>query len=213
MSATRNRRPLFLLMSLVLAAGANGGANCGPFNNIAIDQPPLGSVFDNDPVAIALRIGRGFDPLSVEVELDGVDLIAALGLTPPFSGAGGVVNVGGDLVTVSNFDFTDTPTKFVNLEISDLDTADRTLVVRGVKSGVGLQQKTRPFVFVDFFTQELEIFSAAGLAEPEQTGPGGTILANASLGDPFASPPVTFPDDSVLRQGFVEAAEGRIAAP
>ena len=129
-----------------------------------------------------------------------------------FSGAGGVVNVGGDLVTVSNFNFpAGASTKFVTLQLSDLDSNLHALVLRASRLNLTQAEKARTFTVVDFFTQELQILSAAGLSEPLQSGPGGSILANATLGDPFAAPPVSFSDGSSLRQGFVEAAEGIIA--
>jgi hypothetical protein len=201
-----------LLGVLGLLLLTNTGVRCKTFNSVVIDLPKAEAIFDSDPVPVSVRIGPSFDPLSVEMLLNDTDLIAALGLTPPFSGAGGVANVGGDLVTVSNFNFPGgTGVKFVTLELSALDTDDQELVVRATHANLSQIERLRAFVFVDFFTQELEILSAAGLAEPVQSEVGGSILANASLGDPFAAPPVSLTDGGTLRQGFVEAAEGLIA--
>ncbi len=206
-------RRLSTLALLCLLAVLLLGARCR-FTGISIDAPAAGLILDAQPVAVLARLASSFDSQTVEVRLDGVDLIDALGLTPPFSGQGGVVNVGGDLVTVANFTFNDPDpgVKTVSLELSDLDTDEHLLEVEGVRLGVDLLTVASDFTTVDFFTQELELVPAAGLpGGPEQTGEGGSILANATLGDPLAGPPIAVSDGGEIRSGFVEAAEGRIA--
>ena len=206
-------RSLQLVLALLLTLFVVG-PRCGGFKSIAIDTPADGLIVDAEPVAVSARLADIFDPLSAEVRLDGVDLIAALGLTPPFSGAGGVVDLGGDLVTVSNFTFTaaDLETRMISLELLDLDPGEHLLEVEAERVALEVVTMSAAFTSVAFFTPELDVLAAAGLPEgPEPTGPGGSVLANATLGDPLATAPVALSGGGELRAGFVEATEGRIA--
>jgi hypothetical protein len=45
---------------------------------------------------------------------------------------------------------------------------------------------------------------------PQDAGSEG-VLVNATVGQPFAAPPVFFGDGSELRSGFVEVSEALIA--
>ncbi|MCZ6783829.1 MAG: hypothetical protein O7G30_11040 [Proteobacteria bacterium] len=207
---SRARLVLALLVVSLLAVGAKCGGGAG---TIIIFEPDPGDLFDEAPIVVSARLSSNFAPGTVQVRVNGVDLIEALGLLPPFQGAGGVVQVGADFVTVSNFDFVVGAQHRVDLEIDGLSPDDHVLDVKGFNVELG-HQVTRvvEFTLVDFFTQQAHVVAAAGLpAGPEPIGGGGGSLANATLGEPRAAPPVGVPDGSELRSGFVEAAEALIA--
>jgi hypothetical protein len=69
----------------------------------SIVAPLPGLVVDDPSVVLAARVATAFDPMSVEVRVDGVDLIAALGLTPPFTNVSGTVSIGGQPIQVTAF--------------------------------------------------------------------------------------------------------------
>ena len=108
-------RPSRLLAVLAIVP-ALLAARCG-LQSIVIDAPFHGALLE-DPghaVALAARVGTNFDMASVEVRLDGVDLVAALGLVPPFAGASGVVVIGSTPVSISQFSFSQSNPRLVDL--------------------------------------------------------------------------------------------------
>jgi len=205
------------LALVVLCLGTGPATRCSQtFASIRIDDPAEGELFDEDPVRFAVRIGRNFDEISLNVELDGTDLIAALGLVPPFQGAGGSVLLGsGDVVTLSDFEFSTAPPGAFHLSgaVAGLALGPHVLEVSGLNETTGLLAgDLHPFDRLLFFQQAVPGLAAAGLPDgPESSGVEGT-LANASLAAPLAGSPVTFVDGSELRAGLVEAAEGVIAS-
>jgi len=202
---------------VVLALGAGPAMSCKKtFVGLLIDQPAEGELFDEDPILFAARVGRNFDETTLSVELDGTDLIAALGLVPPFQGAGGNVLLGsGDVVTVSDFEFSTTnPSAFlVSGSVVGLAIGPHTLEVVGLNQTTSLfVSDLHPFERLLLFQQAAPGLAAAALPfGPDSGGVEGT-LANASLAAPLAGPPVFFADGSELRAGLVEAAEGAIAS-
>jgi hypothetical protein len=208
------RRLLTLGLGVAALAVGLGGRCGGGFKTIAIDAPTQAAILDETPVAIEARVEGGFDQASVEVRIGGVDLIAALGLAPPFSGAGGQVLVGSDLLTISGFDFTGVGNpRLISLDVEGLSLGPHTVEVLGLDQSAQLVLRSVTFQLVDHFTQRAGVLAAAGLPEgpaPIAGGAGGE-LANATFGQPFAAPPIPLSDGSELRPGFVEVAEASIA--
>jgi hypothetical protein len=203
------RSPRLLALGLVFPAVV--AATCG-FRTIVIDVPLAGALLE-DPghtVTLAARVGANFDPASVEVLLDGVDLIAALGLVHPFSGAAGVVVIGATPVAISGFRFTSTNPRRVDLVASGLDLGSHSFQVRGDRAnGSGSALDSASFEIHDPFALALEAL-VPGAARPRAAGAEGTLLG-ATLAQPLASGPVSLSDGGELRSGFAEASEALIA--
>jgi hypothetical protein len=200
---------LLALASLVPALLA---APCG-LRSIVIDAPFDGALLE-DPshgVALAARVGPNFNVATVEVRLDGVDVVAALGLVPPFTDASGVVVIGSTPVSISEFSFTtNTNPRLVDLVASGLDLGAHVLEVEGDKNdGSGSVVDVAGFGIFDPFALAAEAIVPGG-ARPRGAGSEGTLFG-ATLGQPLAAPPVTLSDGGELRSGFVEAAEALIA--
>ena len=200
------------LLALAALLPALLAAPCG-FRSIVIDAPFDGALLE-DPghgVALAARVGPNFDPATVEVRLDGVDLVAALALVPPFSEASGVVVIGSTPVSITGFSFTtDTNPRLVDLVASGLDLGAHALEVEGDKNdGSGSVVDSAGFQIFEPFSLAAEALVPGG-ARPRDAGSEGTLFG-ATLGQPLAAPPVALADGGELRTGFVEAAEALIA--
>jgi hypothetical protein len=200
------------LLALASLLPALLAAPCG-LRSIVIDVPFDGALLE-DPghtVALAARVGTNFNLATVEVRLDGVDLVAALGLVPPFTDAAGVVLIGSTPVSISEFSFTtNTSPRFVDLVASGLDLGPHALEVEGVKNDAsGSLLDTANFEIFDPFALAAEALVPSG-ARPRDAGSEGTLFG-ATLGQPLAAPPVALSDGGELRSGFVEAAEALIA--
>ena len=146
-----------------------------PFDTVAIATPTPNLVVDDPALTVAARVATGFDPLSVEVRVDGVDLIDALGLVPPFSGVSGTVSIGGNPVQVSGGYAYDTSVagnpKPVDAVLSGLAEGAHQLEVSGVRiSNAQLVADLHPFV----------ISSPLGLAL-------GVVPASANRSGPVAA--------------------------
>ncbi len=184
---------------------------CGGFQTIVVDEPRV-TLIDDPAIQVAARVGGNFVKTSVQVRLDGVDLIAALGLTPPFFAASGAVLVGSDLVTVSGFSFdSQVGPMTIDLALAGLSPGTHAVAVQGTRSGDGQPfADTASFQVVDGFALAAEVVPAAAIEEPETSGAEGTLFG-ASFGEPFASEPVALTGGGTLRQGFVEVSEALIA--
>lgn len=200
------------LLALAVLLPALLAAPCG-LRSIVIDTPFDGALLE-DPghgVALAARVGTNFDLATVEVRLDGVDLVAALGLVPPFTNASGVVVIGSTPVSITGFGFThDTNPRLVDLVASGLALGAHALEVEGEKTdGSGSVLDAAGFEIFDPFTLAAQTLVPGG-ARPRDAGGEGTLFG-ATLGQPLAAPPVALADGGELRAGFVEAAEALIA--
>jgi len=203
---TTTRRALLLLACLPLALAFR----CGGLRSIAVDFPGIDTLHD-EPINASARVGTNFVVASVEVRVDGVDLVAALGLVAPFSGASGVVLIGSDPVLVSDFSFTATNPRRIDFVLTGLPSGDHVFEVEGMRNDGPLVADANAFQVVGGFSLALDALPAAGLpGGPRDAGSEG-VLVNASLGQPFAAAPVGLADGGQLRAGFVEAAEAAIA--
>jgi hypothetical protein len=198
-------------------AGASTGTGVGViqtagFTVVVPLAPRDGALIDDSVVPAAGSVSSEIERASVAVQLDSVDLIAALGLTAPFAGAGGVVAIGPDLVTVSGFDFATNEAGWshITLSLSGLPLGSHSLSLAGVNAatGAGMTQ-TADFAIVAPFTQEVQVLVSSGAPHPLQAA--SSTLFGATLGQPLAAPPVGLPGGSELRTGFAEVAEARIA--
>jgi hypothetical protein len=191
------------------------GGSCGRFKTILIDEPVEGLLLDDPSPAVmaAARVGNNFDASTVEVRFNGVDLIQALGLTPPFSGASGVVMIGGEAIAVADFTYqTNTSPDRIDLSASGFALGAHTFEVEGSVTGGGaLVSRSVGFEILAPLVVGLGAVPSAGLPQgPADLGSEG-VLVNASLGQPIAAPPVGLTGGGELRSGFVPATEGLIA--
>lgn len=201
------------LLALIAILPALLAAPCGQ-RSIVIDAPFDGALLE-DPghsVSLSARVGTNFTLASVEVRLDGVDLVAALGLVPPFAGASGVVVVvvGSSPIAISEFSFTTGNPRRVDLVADGLPLGAHALEVAGDKNdGSGSALDAAGFGIFDPFALAAEAIVPGG-ARPRDAASEG-ILFGATLGQPFAAPPIALSDGGELRSGFVEVSEALIA--
>ncbi len=207
------------LVTLVLIAPMLLAQQTCSTPKVSIDLPEPGALVDDTTLRVEGNFGPSFDVATVEVRLDAIDLVAALGLVPPFEGSGGVVMIRGVPVTIGDFTFR----RFiengvfvgpwrVSFDVAGLPEGNHVVEIEGFETNNGvLRRNFAAFAVVAPFTLEAEVFAASGRQEPEAAGAEGT-LHGATLGQPFAAPPVSFGDGSELRTGFVEVSEARIAA-
>jgi len=205
------RAAAILLAASCLLATA---ASC-PLQTVQISKPRAGLLSDDPALDVDVRVGRNFAPTSAGVRVDGVDLIAALGLTPPFAGASGSVSIGGNLVAVTGFSYAipSTDPVAITATLAGLPAGDHVLEADALPQGGGAATvKTAAFAVVEPFTDEAELIASAGTPPPAPVALG-TRAGNASLGEPLAAPPVALAAGDALRAGFVPVARGRAAAP
>jgi hypothetical protein len=198
---------------LVLALVASIAITCRPSATISIVAPLPGLVVDDPSVVLAARVATAFDPMSVEVRVDGVDLIAALGLTPPFANVSGTVSIGGQPIQVTAFRY-DTSLagnpKPVDAVLTGLPEGAHDFAVRGLRLANGqLATDLHTFIVSSPLALALDAVPASA-SRAGAVGSAGT-LAYGTLGGALAGPPVPLADGGALRPGFVPAAEGRIS--
>lgn len=186
------------------------GLRCGSLRGVVIDDPLDAALLVDPGVTMSGRVGANHDVATTTVEVDGVDLVSALGLTPPFSDEGGVVLVGGAPVVVSGFSVTDPASgpHRVDLQVDGLPAGDHFLVISAFDPGAGeLHSDRNDFARVGAFTQEATAVTSAGLPGGPKASSSEGVLANASLGQAAASGPVPTLGGQTIRSGHVEVAE------
>jgi hypothetical protein len=201
------RRSLLAFAAVVVLLGSG----C-PLSTVAIVKPRTGSLQDDPSISLDVRAGRNFVQTGTVVRVDGVDLIAALGLVPPFAGASGNVTIGTDFVAVSNFSYTiPAAAKPIRLTatLAGLSAGDHTLEAEAPPPGGGAPTiRSNRFAVVEPFTKELEVIAAAGTPRPGLLEIG-IHVGNATLGESLAGPPVGIAGGGEVRAGFVPAAQDR----
>jgi hypothetical protein len=186
---------------------AQGGC---PLSGVLVETPGDGGLVDDASVQVQVAYGRDLAAAGNELRIDGVELIAALSLVPPFSDAGGVVSIGGTPVTVSDFDY-EIPAQdpvVIRVKLAGLDPGLHAIEGRGFDLFSVPVAKTTSFeLLADPMTLELDgVASAGGRATPVISG---TRVGKSSLGESLASPPVALSGGAgSVRQGFVPAAQG-----
>ncbi|MCP3984858.1 MAG: hypothetical protein GY723_10745 [bacterium] len=197
---------LLVLMPVVLAVG------CPTFKGIAILEPVPGELRADDNVRLEARFAKAIDLSTTVVMLDGVDLVQQFGLVPPFTGQGGNVMIGPDLVVVSDFGLDpDGPYPHLRLDAGGLSVGAHDFDVQGFRPSDGATViATKGFVMVGALDEKVRAITSAGLVAPSKTS-GGFHLGNASAGDASAGMPVSYPDGSELRTGVIETVEARLA--
>jgi hypothetical protein len=184
------------------------GASCVP-KAVEVLAPTDRSLVDDPAVAIEVRVARTLDPESAAVRIDGVDVVAALGLTPPFADAAGVVSIGGTPVAISDFDY----------EIPSLDPVRVRLRAAGLAPGAhALEAEAFTLDGLDSVLDDatFDVVAAFALALDATAASGGGPItplvqpsrkvARATLGDPLAGSAST-PGVGAVDTGFFSAAQ------
>jgi hypothetical protein len=213
LSGSRCRPQLLFFAALVLTAGL--GAPCGNvFKTIQIDRPADTLLVADGTLVVAARVAGAFDPTTVEARLDGVDVIAALGLMPPIVAASGVVQIGPDMVAISDFDYDPGQAgsaKHLRFLATGLSQGMHQLEVSGLKSAdQSLTLRTADFDVIPALSLVAQTLSSHALLLGPIGLSTGDELRAVSAGEPLAAPPVGLSDGGELRSGFLEAAEARI---
>ena len=197
------------LLALTAATLLSLAAAC-PLQTVAISAPKNGSLHDDPSLALDVNVGRNFVATSAVVRVDGVDLAAALGLTPPFADAAGTVTIGGDLVSVSGFTYAIPASGPIELtaSLAGLSAGDHTLEAEAQKTAGGTTVKTNTFAVVEPFTLAAEVIASAGTPRPP-ADVVGNHAGDIVLGEPLAAPPVGIAGGGELRAGFVPAVQAR----
>ena len=197
------------LVILALAAPVLLGAPCAPLSTIVVTAPAKDALTDEPQISASARAGRNFGTATLEVRLDGVDLVAALALTPPFFDAAGTVGVGADLIDVSGFTIDDTQAPMpiqIELELDGLPVGAHLLEFEGtVTASSVVVTRLVAFERVLAFTQEAAALDSGALHAGPVTGLAGT-LENASLGQALAEAPIGLAGGGALRSGIVEVS-------
>ncbi len=205
-----SRAPSILIL-FGLVGAYSMGARCGGPPQVRIDSPADLALFTADGVAVSAIAGSRVQTSSITLEVDGVDLVAALGLVPPFSGQAGSVLIAGGLLDVTNFSIEQgSPASLnrIDVDLSGFVLGPHSLVVSALDADSVLKSDRADFDLVDFFTQEASALTSAG-ASPISFGL--STLANASLGEAVAAQPIGTAAGETVRSGFVERAEQLIA--
>jgi hypothetical protein len=182
-----------------------------------VEVPVFAALVDDSAVLARGTVPAAHDVSTAEVWIDGLDLLAALGLAPPFQDAGGVVVLGSDLLTVTQFRFERDldggvpvgPWR-VSLEIAGLPEGPHAFELRVETTEGELVRGGTRFSVVAPFTLEAATVASAGRYWLESAGAEGWLFT-ATLGQPLAAPPVPLSGGGELRSGFVEVSEARIA--
>lgn len=194
----------------VLAALAMLASTACPPSTVTITRPRANALIDDPGVAIEVRVPRRFVHDATSLRVDGVDLVAALGLTPPFADASGVVAIGTDVVSVTGFTYAIPASGDIAIAaaLAGLSSADHAIEVEAFPSDGGAStRKSRLFAVVEPMTLEAEAIASSGT--PAAPFVPGSRAGNATLGEPLAAPPVAFASGGSLRAGYVPAAQAR----
>jgi hypothetical protein len=203
MSHTPARRRRLVVL-LALGAVALTAATCP---QVVVDSPRHLQIVDDPAVPVVARFGQNIDAATSEILLDGVDLIAALGLVPPFTGAGGVVVIGSQSVTVSAFEYLIAPPQpqRVRFTLTGLDPTTHVIELRGVNALSELQIGTRTFSVSTPLVLALDALDAGGNAAPKGLVSGSSASAT-SLAPPWSAGRIEFSDGSSIGTAVAGAA-------
>jgi hypothetical protein len=204
-----SRPPTFrgrTLLAALLAACALGAECGGP--PVSIQTPGDAQLVDDPSVLASGRVARALDETTAELLVDGVDLLDALGLVPPFANASGVVPIGGVPVAVSELSWALPPGSFdtVSVRLAGLDAAPHLLQLRALDAaGTTLRSASRSFTVSGPLSLAAEAWDAGGLRSGGQALSLGEASA-ASLGAPFSAGVVPFTGGGSIREGLPATA-------
>lgn len=197
------RRALFFLL---LAAGTLG-ANCNP-PRVSIQTPGEAQIIDDSSVLATGRVARALDETTGELIVDGVDLLDALGVVPPFANVAGVVVIDGAPVQVSEFSWTGAPGQAdtVSVRLAGLPADAHLLELKAFDPGPAVVRSvTRAFLVSEPLALVLEAFDAGGLRAGAQALPLGEASA-ASLGAALSAGEIPIAGGESIREGLPAAA-------
>jgi hypothetical protein len=202
-------RAFWIALLAAAACWLVGARGCGGVA-VQISAPADETLIDEPLLSAAASIGSAHLLSSIEVRVDGVDLVDALGLVPPFENESGFVVIGSDVWTVTGFGIQPSAggPRLVELELGGVPLGPHALAVSAMRSGGIVVTANADFERVAGFTLEAEVLDVGGRAKGPEGSP--TLLFGASLGQPLAGS-AGLSGGGALRQGFVETAQARVA--
>jgi len=186
---------------------------CPPRSPVRLTSPGPGEIFTSGTLVLDGSLAGSVLLESVSVELDGVDLVVALGLTPPFENAAGVVMIDGAPVDVVDLDLVAPPDSRAILRgrIEGLAGGAHVLQVASDRSGGDSVAQVRDFELVDGLAEAAQAVLASGLHGGPQVSQSGDILVNAALGEPLVGPVAVGTGGEEFRPGIVAVSEAFLA--
>jgi hypothetical protein len=203
LSAAPWRHVLFAL----LLVGGTLGANCGQ-PRVSIQTPGEAQVVDDPSVLATGTVARALDETTGELIVDGVDLLDALGVVPPFANVAGVVVIDGAPVQVSEFSWTGAPGQAdtVSVRLAGLPADAHLLELKAFDPGPAVVRSvSRAFLVSEPLALVLEAFDAGGLRAGAQALPLGEASA-ASLGAALSAGEIPIAGGESIREGLPAAA-------
>jgi hypothetical protein len=203
----RARLPWLLVSCGFALAAGTIGASCNT-PPVSIQAPREAQLVDDPSVVVSARVLSALDETSGALRVDGVDLLAALGVVPPFTGVAGVVQIGGVPVQISELDWATAPggPDDVSVRLTGLAPGAHLVKLEASYPGPGeLRSATRGFTVSGPLALALESWDAGGLAAGAQALTGGEASA-ASLGAAHAGGEIPFASGDSLHEGLPAAA-------
>jgi hypothetical protein len=201
------------VFALALTLGGQLAPDCGGVSGIRFHEPAADALRADGAVQVSARTGEDLGEASLELAIEEIGLAFALGLTPPFLDETGVVLLDGHPIVVTGFSvFTADGSRHVQASLAGLPPGLFRLAVSGRDPRTGVSSQAHvSFRVVDSFSLEATDLPAAGLPGGATVSESEGILANASLGQAIAAPPLATLGGHTIRSGHVEKAEALIA--
>lgn len=206
-SLSAAERPSPRLALAAALAVLSVGAACDP--PVSLQSPAPAQLVDDPSVAVSGRVSHGFDETDVVLLVDGVDLLAELGVVPPFANVAGVVQIGGVPVQVSELTWAvQVPSlsfDTVSFRLTGLAAASHLIELSALDTLGAERIATRSFSTSEPLALLLESWDAGGLAPGTLALPFGKA-ASASLGAGLAGGVVPLANGETIREGLPAAA-------
>lgn len=205
LAARRAQSRRSLALGLLLVAGTLG-STCNP-PRVTIQTPRDAQLIDDASVVMSGRVARPLDETTGELLVNGVDLIDALGVVPPFVDVAGVVLIGGELIQVSEFHWIAAPqtADAVSVRLTGLPPAFHLLELRAEDQAAALHAASASFAVSEPLALVLESWDAGGQRFGTQALPLGEA-STASLGAAVAGGSIPLAGGASLHEGLAASA-------
>jgi hypothetical protein len=204
---TSSRTPSVRLLLGAALAVLTVGTACDP--PVSLQSPRPSQLVDDPSVAVSGRVSHAFDETTVELLVDGVDLLAELGVVPPFVNVAGVVQIGGVPVQVSELTWTEKVPSLsfdtVSFRLTGLAPDSHVIELSVLDTTNAERVATRSFSTSEPLALLLESWDAGGLA-PNTLPLSFGKAASASLGAGLAGGVVPLASGETIREGLPAAA-------
>jgi hypothetical protein len=205
LAARRASSRASLALGLLLAV-ATLGSTCNP-PRVTIQTPREAQLIDDASVSMSGRVARPLDEATGALFVNGVDLIDALGVVPPFADVAGVVMIGGEPIQVSEFHWVSAPqtADAVSVRLTGLPPAFHLLELRAEDQAAALHSASVAFAISAPLGLVLETWDAGGRRLGAQALPLGEA-STASLGAAVAGGAIPLAGGDSLHEGLAASA-------